>query len=140
MKMKKNYKDVTIILTLYKTPLNKLSNLYNYRNYKIIEYDLLPREKSQPKYNFAHSLSLGLSAITSFSLFPLRLISITGCVIFFISIILAINAFYNAIAGEVVQGWASITIPLYALGGILILSLGIVGEYIGKIFLEVKMN
>jgi len=108
------------------------------KNYKIIEYDLLPRKKSQPKYNFTHSLSLGLSAITSFSLFPLRLISITGFVIFFISIILAIKAFYNAIAGEVVPGWASITIPLYALGGILILSLGIVGEYIGKIFLEVK--
>ena len=47
MKMKKNYKDVTIILTLYKTPLNKLSNLYNYRNYKIIVFDQEGEDKTK---------------------------------------------------------------------------------------------
>ena len=108
------------------------------KNYKIIEYDLLPRKKSLPKYKFTHSLSLGLSALTSFSLFPLRLISITGLLIFLLSAVLAINAFYKKMIGITLPGWASITIPLYAIGGILILSIGIVGEYIGKIFLEVK--
>lgn len=77
MKMKKNYKDVTIILTLYKTPLNKLSNLYNYRNYKIIVFDQEGEDKTKiflkKKLNlnvkyFSSIRNIGLSKASNFLL------------------------------------------------------------------------
>ncbi len=105
---------------------------------KVIKYDLTPRKKGKSKYTFYRSFHLGLEGLTSFSLVPLRLISITGLIVFVISIFLFINAFYNQLYGQVLPGWASITVPLYGISGLLMLSLGIVGEYVGKIFLEVK--
>jgi hypothetical protein len=69
---------------------------------------------------------------------PLRVISFVGACVFAGSLVLAIYAFRAAVEGETVPGWASVTVPLYLLGGLIMLSVGIVGEYIGKLFLEVK--
>ena len=109
-----------------------------HKNIKIIKYDLLPRKKGKSKYSFIKSLSLGVEGITSFSLVPLRLITFAGFFIFIISFLFSLNALYNKLIGNSIPGWASITVPLYALGGTIMFSLGIVGEYIGKIFMEVK--
>jgi len=68
----------------------------------------------------------------------LRLIAVMGGLIFIIASGLAIHALVEVFAGATVPGWASITVPLYMLGGFILLSLGVVGEYIGKIFIEVK--
>lgn len=103
-----------------------------------VSYDLSPRLAGESKYPLKKMLSLALNGITSFSITPLRLITWTGAVVFIVSFLLAVAAFINALNGEALPGWASITVPLYLLGGVMMLSIGIVGEYIGKIYLEVK--
>lgn len=104
----------------------------------IVSYHLGNRLAGQSKYPLKKMLGLALNGITSFSVMPLRLISWTGAVVFVISLLFALVAFAKAIEGQALPGWASITVPLYLLGGLTMLSIGIVGEYIGKIFLEVK--
>jgi hypothetical protein len=103
-----------------------------------VNYHLGDRLAGQSKYPLRKMLGLALSGITSFSTMPLRLISWTGAVVFVISLLFVLVAFVKVLEGETLPGWASITIPLYLLGGLTMLSIGIVGEYIGKVFLEVK--
>lgn len=103
-----------------------------------VTYHLGHRLAGQSKYPLRKMLSLALNGITSLSIVPLRLISGTGAVVFVISLIFETGAMVKALQGQTLPGWTSITVPLYLLGGLIILSIGIVGEYIGKIFLEVK--
>ena len=76
--------------------------------------------------------------ITSFSSVPLRMASVTGLAIFFGSVGLIAWAFYTKMRGEAIPGWTSIVIPMFFIGGLNILFLGLIGEYIGKMYLEVK--
>lgn len=103
-----------------------------------VEYHLADRPAGKSKYTFKKMFNLAASGITSFSNTPLRLISWIGASVFLISSLLALFAIISAFRGAVVPGWASITIPLYLLGGMLMLSIGIVGEYVAQVFLEVK--
>lgn len=104
----------------------------------VVTYDLTSRPAGQSKYPFRKMLSLAWNGITSFSVFPLRLVSYVAVLVFVGSFCLALYAFMQTLFGVTVPGWASITVPLYMLGGLIMLSVGIVGEYIGKVFLEVK--
>ena len=103
-----------------------------------VSYHLGHRLAGQSKYPLRKMLALALNGITSFSIVPLRLIALIGAVVFVISLIFATAALVKAMQGQTLPGWTSITVPLYILGGMIIFSIGIVGEYIGKIFLEVK--
>lgn len=103
-----------------------------------VHYHLGHRLAGQSKYPLKKMIRLALNGVTSFSTTPLRLISWTGALVFITSLLLAIVALVNALQGHALPGWASITVPLYLLGGLTMLSIGIVGEYIGNIFLEVK--
>ena len=103
-----------------------------------VEYDIGPRLAGKSKYNLKKMLSLALNGITSFSTAPLRLISVTGLLVSIVSFAFAIYALTQTLVGATLPGWASVTVPLYLLGGVMMLSLGVVGEYVGKIFLEVK--
>jgi polyisoprenyl-phosphate glycosyltransferase len=103
-----------------------------------VSYKLTPRPAGESKYPLSKMLALAWNGITSFSIAPLRLISFVGALVFLISLALALSALLKAMTGETLPGWASITVPLYLLGGMLMLSIGIVGEYVAKIFLEVK--
>jgi polyisoprenyl-phosphate glycosyltransferase len=103
-----------------------------------VTYDLEARLAGQSKYNVKKMLSLAWNGITSFSTMPLRVISWVGALVFAISLVFAAIALVKALSGQTLPGWASITIPLYLLGGLIVLSIGIVGEYVAKIFLEVK--
>jgi len=103
-----------------------------------VSYVIQPRKAGETKYSLRKMLSLAWNGVTSFSIVPLRLITAMGGLIFIIASGLALHALVLAIAGETVPGWASITVPLYMLGGFILLSVGVVGEYIGKIFIEVK--
>lgn len=105
-----------------------------------VHYHLSPRAAGQSKYPLKKMLSLAWNGITSFSTVPLRLISWMGAVVFAISFAFALFALVQGVLGQTLPGWASITVPLYLLGGLLMLSIGIVGEYVGKIFLEVKQR
>ena len=97
------------------------------------------RVAGESKYTLKKMLSFALNGITSFSVFPLKLITISGFIIFFFSIIASIDALYTALfTNNAVPGWASTVLPMYFLGGVELLAIGILGEYIGKIYTEVK--
>lgn len=109
-----------------------------HKNIATVRYHLAPRLAGESKYPLKKMLSLAWNGITSFSIAPLRVISFVGAVVFLVSLVLALVALGKALGGETLPGWASITVPLYLLGGLIMLSVGILGEYVGKIFLEVK--
>ena len=109
-----------------------------HKNIEYVEYERKPRLLGSSHYGFFKMFSLAFDGLTSFSVLPLRLITLLGIGIFLLSIIMLIYAIYGLINDQTVQGWLSIVIPLYFLGGLLMLSIGIVGEYLGKVYFEVK--
>ena len=107
-------------------------------NHSIIEYERHERFAGDSKYPLKKMLSFALDGITSFSIKPIRIITTLGITIFFISIIALIYSLISHFSGNTVTGWTSLTISIWMLGGIQLLSLGIIGEYIGKIYTETK--
>ena len=104
-----------------------------------VTYDRSPRIAGHTKYPFSKMFAFAWEAITSFSIVPLRIITYLGFVIFFISILLSVWALgVKLLTDSAVPGWASTVLPIYLIGGIQLLATGIVGEYIGKIYLETK--
>jgi glycosyltransferase involved in cell wall biosynthesis len=105
----------------------------------IVEYDRLERFAGESKYALSKMLKLAWDGVTSFSNAPLRVITVLGFATSFISICLicwtlAVRLFTE----RAIPGWASTVIPLVFLGGVQLLSLGVIGEYIAKIYLETK--
>ena len=104
----------------------------------VVYFDRPDRAAGKTKYPFWKMFEFAVDGITSFSVVPLRICSMTGL---FVSIIALIMMFWSLIAnifGLTVPGWTSTVVPLYFLGGVQLLFLGVVGEYIGKIYTEVK--
>jgi len=105
----------------------------------VVKYKRLKRESGVTKYNLRRMIALSLSGITSFSFYPLRLISFLGFIISFISFLMIIYVLFAVwFTDSAVDGWASILVSIFFLGGIQLLSIGIIGEYLGKVFLETK--
>jgi len=83
--------------------------------------------------------AFALEGITSFSIVPLRIITIVGLLIFSISMLMSLYILLVKLFGDTaLPGWASTVLPVYLLGGVQIFFLGIIGEYLGKIYTEVK--
>lgn len=104
----------------------------------VVYYRRRERVAGESKYPLRKMLSLAWNGITSFSVMPLRLVTLMGALVFFVSLGLAGYAFWGWASGRALPGWTSTVIPMYLLGGLLMLSLGVVGEYVGKVFLEAK--
>lgn len=83
-------------------------------------------------------LSFAMEGITSLSIKPIRMITALGVGIFTVSIIMLIYFLIRHFMGATVQGWTSIVVSVWAIGGLQLLSIGVIGEYIGKIYLETK--
>jgi glycosyltransferase involved in cell wall biosynthesis len=97
------------------------------------------RVAGESKYDLLRMISLSVRGLTSFSIAPLRFISIMGFLVFTVSVLMGFWALGGALfSDKVVPGWASTVIPIYLLGGLQLLALGVVGEYIGKAYIEVK--
>jgi glycosyltransferase involved in cell wall biosynthesis len=107
-------------------------------NSTMVYYDRLERTAGKTKYPLSKMLAFALEGITSFSVKPLRMVSMIGISIFAISIVLSLYSLTSYFYSGAVPGWTSITLPVYFLGGIQILCIGIIGEYLGKIYQEVK--
>ena len=103
-----------------------------------VGYDRGVRFAAESKYPLQKMLSFAFEGITSFSIRPIRLITIVGFLIFGISAIMLIWSFVNKWIGNTVQGWTSLMISIWMIGGLQILSIGIIGEYIGKTYKETK--
>ena len=103
-----------------------------------VEYERAARFAGESKYPLKKMIAFALDGITSFSIKPLRLILFLGGAIFLFSIIALLWAFIARIAGKTVSGWASLMCSIWMIGGIQLLCLGVIGEYIGKIYGEAK--
>lgn len=104
----------------------------------VVTYERNPRVAGESKYPLSKMLSFSIDGITSFTSKPIRFIFFTGLLLLFIDIIMACYVFISYFGHSAIPGWASIMLSIWFLGSLILIGLGIVGEYIGKIFVEVK--
>lgn len=103
-----------------------------------VYYERKERFAGESKYPLKKMLSFAFDGITSFSIKPIRFILSLGLTIFVVSIVMLIYSVVRHFMGGTVLGWSSLMVSIWALGGLQLLAIGMVGEYIGKIYLEVK--
>ncbi len=108
-------------------------------NSKEIYYNRQERAAGETKYPLKKMISFAIEGITSFSIIPLRLITALGFIIFILSLLMSAYVLFESLFfNNVVRGWSSLALSLYMLSGIQLLSLGVIGEYVGKIYTETK--
>ena len=103
-----------------------------------VYYDRKAREAGESKYPLTKMLSFSIDGITSFSVAPLRFITFMGLAMTLVAIIMIIFALVEHFQGKTIQGWTSMLVSLWFIGGIITTGVGITGVYIGKIYTEVK--
>lgn len=105
-----------------------------------VPYKRNAREQGTTKYTVAKMLRLAVDGVTSFSVAPLRMIALAGGLVFFGTILVGLYVLSERLFSphNVVPGWASTVLPILLLGGLQLLSIGVLGEYVGKIYMEVK--
>ena len=104
----------------------------------IVEYERGERFAGESKYPLKKMLSFAMEGITSLSVKPIRYITLLGFLIFLVSIAMLVYSIVRWARGATIIGWASVICSVWAIGGLVLLSLGVIGEYIGKIYLETK--
>lgn len=107
-------------------------------NSSIVEYERHERFAGESKYPLKKMISFALDGVTSLSIKPIRIITGLGFSIFLISFFALLYTLIVKFLGKTVTGWTSLTVSIWMLGGIQLLSLGVIGEYIGKIYNETK--
>lgn len=117
--------------------LRGLVPLIGYR-YSVVEYERHERFAGESKYPLKKMIAFALDGITSLSVKPIRIITGLGFFIFSMSFIALIYSIIIKFMGKASTGWASLTVSIWMLGGIQLLSLGVIGEYVGKIYNETK--
>lgn len=103
-----------------------------------VEYERHERFAGESKYPLKKMLAFAFDGITSFSIKPMRLILLLGVVVFAVSILMLLYALISKLSGSTTAGWTSMMGSIWLIGGIQLLSLGVIGEYIGKIYSETK--
>ena len=103
-----------------------------------VAYERGERFAGESKYPLKKMLSFALEGITSLSTKPIRYITLLGFLVFLVSILMLVYSVVRWAHGDTVIGWASVICSVWAIGGLILLSLGVIGEYIGKIYLETK--
>lgn len=104
----------------------------------IVYYERKERFAGESKYPLKKMINFAVDGITSFSVKPIRLILNVGIIIFVISIIMILYALVNKFIGNTVSGWTFIVCSIWLIAGVQMMSLGVIGEYIGKIYSETK--
>lgn len=104
----------------------------------MVHYDRRPRRHGKSKYPLARMLNFAVEGITSFSIRPIRSIFLIGVVSLVLTLSVGIYVLAAILLGRTYPGWASLMLSLWFLGSLILIALGIIGEYIGKIYLEVK--
>lgn len=103
-----------------------------------VYYDRKERAAGESKYPVKRMFALAFNGISSFSIKPISLILGAGVVIIVLSIFAAVYALISYFTGHVVQGWTSLILSIWFLGGMQLIAIGLIGQYIGKIYIEVK--
>lgn len=125
-----DYKEVNLFL-------RGIFPLIGYKSDKVY-YERAERFAGESKYPLKKMLDFAWDGITSFSVKPLRFICTLGFVILFISIIIMIYSLVRKLTGNTIDGWTFLNISIWFIGGLQMISLGIIGEYVGKMYNETK--
>lgn len=104
----------------------------------VVKYERSARIAGESKYPLGKMLSLAVNGITSFSARPMRWIFLLGLFLLLVDIAVAVYVFIAYFGERTASGWPSIMLSIWFLGSLILMSIGLVGEYIGKIFIEVK--
>ena len=104
----------------------------------VVYYDRHARMAGESKYPLKKMISFAVDGITSFSIRPIRLIFFIGIIMLLATITVSLYVLLSYFAGEAIRGWTSMMLSLWFIGSLILISLGIIGEYIGKIYIEVK--
>ena len=104
----------------------------------MVYYDRAARFAGESKYPLRKMLAFAIDGITSFSVRPLRLISIVGLSFMLVALGVIVYGLAAWLCGRTIQGWTSLLVSLWFIGGALLVALGVIGEYVGKIYAEVK--
>ena len=104
----------------------------------IVTYERSERLAGESKYPLKKMLALAWEGITSLSIQPIRMITWLGAIVFGISLIMIIYSLISFFCGWSVSGWSSLLCSIWAIGGLQLLAIGVIGEYIGKIYMETK--
>lgn len=125
-----NYKEVNLFL-------RGIVPLIGFKS-GTVEYERHERFAGKSKYPLKKMLSFAFDGITSFSIKPIRFIASLGILIFTVSLALLISFIIKYFAQKTIPGWATIVVSIWGIGGIELLAIGVIGEYIGKIYMETK--
>lgn len=106
----------------------------------IVEYNRFERTAGESKYPLTKMLALAWEGITSLSVKPIRMIMWLGIIIFILAMLFGIYSLVTFFLGFTVSGWTSTFISLWALGGLQLFAIGVIGEYLGKVYLETKQR
>lgn len=117
--------------------LRGMMPLIGYRT-ECVYYERKERIAGESKYPFSKMLALAWNGITSFSVKPINYISFLGVLIILLCILATLYAFVSYCRGSVVPGWTSLILSLWLLGGLQLFAIGLIGQYVGKIYMEVK--
>ena len=104
----------------------------------VVYYERAERFAGESKYPLKKMLSFAWEGITSLSVQPIKLITRLGALMFCVSLVMLIWFLIRHFTGHTVQGWSSLAVSIWAIGGLELLAIGVVGEYVGKIYLETK--
>lgn len=104
----------------------------------VVTYERHERLAGESKYPLKKMLALAVDGITSLSIKPIRFIVFLGGLLFFCSILMLAYSLVQHFLGNTTSGWTSLIVSIWAIGGLQLLAIGIIGEYIGKIYLETK--
>ena len=107
-------------------------------SWDVVYYERGERFAGESKYPFGKMISFAVEGITSLSTRPIRMITGLGFIIFLVSIGILIDSLVRHYMGATLVGWTTLMVSVWAIGGLILLSLGVVGEYVGKIYLETK--
>ena len=103
-----------------------------------VYYNRTARTAGESKYPLAKMLSFSIDGITSFSTAPLKFITFAGLAMTLISLLTIVYGLYEHFAGKTIEGWTSLMVSMWFIGGVITTGVGITGMYIGKIYTEVK--
>lgn len=127
-----NFKEVNLFL-------RGMFPLVGYKS-DIVYYERNERFAGESKYPLKKMLNFAWDGVTSFSVKPLRLICGVGFIIIFISVCIMIYSLVRKLSGNTVDGWTFLSISIWFIGGLQMISIGIIGEYIGKMYSETKQR
>ena len=125
-----NYKEVNLFL-------RGIGPMIGFKT-DVVTYERHERLAGESKYPLKKMLALAVDGITSLSIKPIRFIVFLGFMIFMCSILMLIYSLVQHFLGNTSIGWTSLIVSIWAIGGLQLLAIGVIGEYIGKIYLETK--